>query len=79
MRTTVEINDPILRSLKELQRMEGRSLGHLTSDPLAQALAERLAAMQHVPGPSFEWEANPMDSKVDLLDKNALLDLMDGS
>ena len=38
MRTTIDIEDPILKEVKRLQRREGKSLGHLMSEPLAQAL-----------------------------------------
>ncbi len=41
MRTTVDIDDPILKDLKKIQEKEGRSLGRLISDLLAQALGER--------------------------------------
>jgi hypothetical protein len=77
MRTTIDIDDPILRDLKELQRIEGKSLGRLASDLLAQALADRLASTHQVREPFFAWESQLMGAKVDLLDKNALLDLMD--
>ena len=39
MRTTIDIDDPILKDLKRLQKREGKSLGRLVSDLLAQALA----------------------------------------
>jgi hypothetical protein len=39
MRTTLDIDDPILRDLKRLQQREGKSLGRLVSDLLAQSLA----------------------------------------
>ena len=37
MRTTLDIDDPVLRELKELQTREGKSLGRLVSDLLARA------------------------------------------
>jgi predicted nucleic acid-binding protein len=37
-RTTVDIDAPVLRDLKRLQKQEGKSLGRLVSDLLAQAL-----------------------------------------
>jgi len=75
MRTTIDIDDPILKELKRLQRREGKSLGRLVSDLLAQSLADRQDAQS--PGPTFEWAARPMDARVDLADKHALLDAMD--
>jgi hypothetical protein len=74
MRTTIDIDDPILKELKRLQRREGKSLGRLVSDLLAQSLA-RLGE----PAPAahrFEWIARPMQPRVDLADKNAVLDAM---
>jgi hypothetical protein len=75
MRTTIDIDDPILKDLKRLQRREGKSLGRLISDLLAQALAtERRRAP---PRPPFRWTARPMRARVDLADKHAVLDAMD--
>ena len=36
MRTTLDIDGPILRELKKLQIKEGKSLGRLVSDLLAR-------------------------------------------
>ena len=76
MRTTLDIDDPILKDLKRLQRREGKSLGRLVSDLLAQALATRRGALP-APPPPFQWIAKPMDARVDLADKHALLDALD--
>jgi hypothetical protein len=75
MRTTLDIDDPILKDLKRLQRREGKSLGRLVSDLLAQALAARRAASP--PSPPFRWIAKPMQARVDLSDQHTLLDGMD--
>jgi hypothetical protein len=75
MRTTLDIDDPILRDLKRLQQREGKSLGRLVSDLLAQPLAARQA--DGPPCPRFAWAAQPMGARVDLADKHALLDAMD--
>ena len=76
MRTTIDIDDPILKELKKLQRREGKSLGRLVSDLLAQALASSRSGR---PGASqFEWIAKPMGARVDLEDMHAVLDAMDG-
>ena len=75
MRTTLDIDDPILKDLKRLQRREGKSLGRLVSDLLAQALA---TGRRDPPSPPpFRWLAKPMRARVDLADKHALLDAMD--
>ena len=75
MRTTLDIDDPILKDLKRLQRREGKPLGRLVSDLLAQALAA--GRRTSPPTPPFRWIAKPMRARVDLADKHALLDAMD--
>lgn len=76
MRTTIDIDDPILKEVKRLQRLEGKSLGRLVSDLLAQSLAATKAASA-VNAPAFQWVAKPMRARIDLADKHALLDAMD--
>jgi hypothetical protein len=76
MRTTIDIDDPILKDLKRLQRREGKSLGRLVSDLLAVALALQQRSSLPAP-PVFKWIARPMHARVDLADKHALLDAMD--
>ncbi len=76
MRTTIDIDDPILKEVKRLQRREGKSLGRLVSDLLAQSLAAgNASATAEVP--AFQWVAKPMRARVDLADKDALLNAMD--
>jgi hypothetical protein len=56
MRTTLDIDDPILKQLKDFQARDGRSLGRLVSDLLAQALsaAEVIeGAPQHASASAF--------------------------
>jgi hypothetical protein len=74
MRTTIDIDDPILKEVKRLQQRENKPLGRLVSDLLAQALAGRRAPE---PAPTFRWIAKPMGARVDLTDKHAVLDAMD--
>lgn len=70
MRTTVDIDAPLLRDLKRLQRREGLSLGRLVSDLLAEALGSRRAVPPHPP--TFEWRSRPMRARLDLADKDAV-------
>ena len=76
MRTTLDIDDPVLKELKRLQRSEGKSLGRLASELLARALAEqgkvKVAAR-------FSWISRAMSARVDLADKDALYQAMDAS
>jgi len=76
MRTTIDIDDPILKDLKRLQRREGKSLGRLVSELLAQSLAASRSA-QAAAAPAFQWHSRAMRAKVDLADKHALRDAMD--
>lgn len=77
MRTTIDIDDPILRDLKRLQQREGKSLGRLVSDLLALSLAGHRG--EDAARPPFEWISRPMAARIDLADKHAVLDAMDES
>lgn len=77
MRTTIDIDAPILKDLKRLQRREGKSLGRLVSDLLAQSLAAQRGGAAVVP--AFAWVSRPMRARVDLADGDAVLDAMDGA
>ena len=75
MRTTVDIDAPILRELKVLQAREGKSMGRLVSNLLARALKHDAPCD---PAPTRDWFAKPMRARVDLLDKEALHRALDG-
>ncbi len=75
MRTTIDIDDLILKEVKRLQRREGKSLGRIVSDLLAQSLADARKAPKSEP--QFRWIAKPMGARVDLGDKDVMLDAMD--
>ena len=75
MRTTIDIDDPILKELKRLARRERKSLGRLVSDLLAQALAS--SRNRPSGAPQFAWIAKSMGARVDLADKHVVLDAMD--
>lgn len=74
-RTTLDIDAPILRDLKRLQKREGKSLGRLVSDLLARALHHRNAG-QPVPS-SFRWISRSMRAQADLADKDAVFEALD--
>lgn len=76
-RTTVDIDAPILRDLKRLQKREGTSLGRLVSDLLAQALGARATAPRTTR--AFSWISRPMGARVDLADKEAVQAVLDRS
>jgi hypothetical protein len=69
-RTTLDIDAPILRDLKRLQKRERKSLGRLVSDLLAQSLALHEAAPRETR--EFAWISRPLGARVDLADKGAV-------
>lgn len=75
MRTTIDIDDPILKEVKKLQKTERKSLGRLVSDLLARALQEGKAVKQK-PKPS-RWISKGMGARIDLGDKEALYAAME--
>jgi hypothetical protein len=77
MRTTVDIDDPILREVKAIHKREGRSMGAVVSELLADALARRRSRTARE-RPAFRWTARPMKALVDLADKDALHAALDG-
>lgn len=74
MRTTVDIDDPILREVKAIHQKEGRSMGAVVSELLADALARRRAPRVR---PVFRWTSRPMKALVNLSDKDALYAALD--
>ncbi len=76
MRTTVDIDDPILRELKRVARQERKSLGRVLSDLLADALGRRKNDAPRAV--KLRWIARPLGSQIDYADGGALLDAMEG-
>jgi hypothetical protein len=74
MRTTLDIDDPILREVKAIHEREGRSIGTIVSELLAEALARRRPSRAR---PSFCWSSRPMKALVDLTDKETVYAALD--
>ncbi len=74
MRTTIDIDAPILREIKALQKKQGRSMGRIVTDLLADALARRKGP---APEQEFRWTSRRMRALVDLSDKEALYRVLD--
>jgi hypothetical protein len=72
-RTTIDIDAAVLRELEARKKREGKTLGRLVSELLAGALARR-----NEQPPTFEWYSQPMHARVDLEDKEALRQALDG-
>jgi hypothetical protein len=74
MRTTIDIDDPILREVKAIHEREGRSMGAVVSELLAEALVSRRPGRAKR---SFRWTSRPMKALVDLGDKDAVYEALD--
>ena len=72
MRTTANIDDPVLR---KIQQKEGKSLCRLISDLLAQALGQRKSAKARTRPP--RWISKRMGARIDLADHEALYAAME--
>lgn len=79
MRTTLDIEKPVLDELKKLQKTEKRPLGQITSALLAEVLQSRQSAKQTSERPKLRWTTANMGAKVDLSDKDALHRALDAS
>jgi len=75
MRTTIDIDAPILAELKRVQKREGKSMGKLVSELLALALRSRRDSPEAVD--SFKWIVRDMGARIDLRDRDALEEALD--
>jgi len=73
-RTTIDIENPILMEVKNLQKNDGRSIGKIVSQLLSEALAQR---KNKAKAPRFKWRSRRMAALVDLSDKDALYKILD--
>jgi hypothetical protein len=73
MRTTLDIEDAVLKELRVLQRREGGTLGDLASRLLAEALSRN----PRPPVPPLAWISRPMGAIVDLADKDVVYAILD--
>ena len=74
MRTTIDLDGPILRDLKRLQKKENKTLGQLVSELVAGGLAARQAGKGRR---RFKWISRSMGARVDLHDKDAVYRVLD--
>jgi hypothetical protein len=72
MRTTIDLDDDILRALKQRQRAERKTLGQLVSELLAQVLAAEPRTQVEV-----SWTTADLRPRVDLDDKDAVWAVLD--
>jgi hypothetical protein len=76
MRTTIEINDVLFRAAKRRAAERGTSLRDVVEAALRQHLGKATAASDY--RLSWRTESGRIQPGVDLTDRNALFDLMDG-
>lgn len=70
MRTTLDLEKPVLDGLRRLQKEEKIPLGKIASRLLAEALSEKRDT--EMKRPAFKWVSVDMGAKVNLADKDAL-------
>ncbi len=75
MRTTIDLEIPILKELKDFSRSRGSSLGKITTQLLTEALAMHKSAKKSPP--PFQWISHSMGAKIDFSDKEALYNILD--
>ena len=68
MRTTIDLDPTVLAELKRRQKRDGKTLGRLVSELLAEGLERDLPP----PPEPFAWTARPMSARVDLDDPEAV-------
>ncbi|HZV50053.1 MAG TPA: ribbon-helix-helix protein, CopG family [Candidatus Dormibacteraeota bacterium] len=75
-RTTLNLDASLLAQLKQRQRRQRTSLSELVNQLLSQALAETETAGRMAR--PLRWTARAMGARVDLEDKDALAQVLDG-
>ncbi len=79
MRTTIRIDDRLLKEAKQLAVRRGTSLTAIIEDALREALARQGSSGQREPARLVTVDGNGLQPGVDLDDSAALLDLMETS
>jgi hypothetical protein len=79
MRTTIRLDDALLREARAVAAASGRTLTDLIEDALREALARRQASVGRKRLILRTFKGKGLRTGVDLDDSAALLDLMDRS
>ena len=75
-RTTIDIDNPILKEIKNLQKKDSRSMGKIVSQLLTEALNQHKTTTK---AHRFKWVSRPMKALLDLSDKDTLYKILDKS
>lgn len=78
MRTTVRLNDALLKAAKQYALERGQSLTGLIEEALREKLARQEREVKRKPFKLITHKGGGLQPGVDLDDNSALLDLMDG-
>ena len=73
-RTTIDIDAPVLKEIKNLQKKEGQSMGKIVSRLLVEALVQRESSKE---APNLQWVSQAMHPLLDLSDKEAIYAVLD--
>lgn len=79
MRTTIRIDEQLLRQAKQLAAQSGKSLTSLIEDALRESIARQHSTGQRQPVRLVTFRGSGLLPGVDLDDSAALLDLMESS
>lgn len=69
MRTTLDIDPPILKELRKVAKRRGVSMGRAASEILGRALREQADATERR---EFVWHSAPLRAPFDYADKEAV-------
>ena len=79
MRTTIRINEQLLKEAKQLAARKGSSLTAIIEDALRESLSRRGGSGKHEPVHLTTFRGNGLLPGVDLDDSADLLDLMEST
>jgi hypothetical protein len=79
VRTTIRLDDDLLRQAKALAARTGRTLTSVIEDGLREALARHGRRQERRPVALSTFKGRGLQPGVDLDDTGGLLDIMDGS
>jgi hypothetical protein len=77
MRTTIDIDKPILDELKLLGKKRKKTVGQLVSELLATTLNQVQSEESARSKRLFHWNSKPMGARIDIADKDALFAAID--
>ena len=79
MRTTIRIDEQLLREAKQLAARSGKSLTAIIENALRESLTRQRSAIQRKPVRLMTFDGRGLRPGVDLDDSADLLDVMDSS